>query len=260
MAISLALGFLLLSASEHALDLHLASGRPVVDGVFLNGRGPFRFLIDTGAQTNQIDTEAARELGLEPTFQVEVVTATGSMMVPGATLANLSAGTAVAIGQEILFTPLGAIRSTASGVQGVLGQEFLSRFDYLLDFTNRRLILDSAIPKGGRRVNIEKVAGRPVIDTNHGRLVLDSGSDAAIVYRGFQGNGAARVTTHSGSASASMIAGFRVRIGGREYRPSKAAAVAGASPGTDGILPANVFGSLFVSNSGGFVILDADLN
>lgn len=35
---------------------HVRDGRPVVDGVFVNGHGPCRFLVDTGSNVNLIET------------------------------------------------------------------------------------------------------------------------------------------------------------------------------------------------------------
>src|SRR5271163_10492 len=81
------LGFILLGAAAGAgvtastaspstsLKLNILDGRPSVSNVFLNGRGPYRFLLDTGAQSNQIDTAVAEELAVTATFRTDFVTA-----------------------------------------------------------------------------------------------------------------------------------------------------------------------------------------
>jgi hypothetical protein len=41
--------------------MRVEDGRPVVNGVFVNGRGPYRFLVDTGSNVNLIETDLAWE-------------------------------------------------------------------------------------------------------------------------------------------------------------------------------------------------------
>ena len=45
-------------------------GRPLVE-VMINGKGPYRFILDTGASVNVIDTSVATELGLEDRPTIE---------------------------------------------------------------------------------------------------------------------------------------------------------------------------------------------
>ena len=61
--------------------------------VHVGVRGPFRFLVDTGAQSTLIQSELALELGLKPQFRVELVTLNGTSLTPGARLRGLVAGT-----------------------------------------------------------------------------------------------------------------------------------------------------------------------
>jgi hypothetical protein len=63
-----------LKADQPFVKLEILGGRPVVSRVFLNGQGPFRFLLDTGAQSNQVETSLARKLGLTASFQVALDT------------------------------------------------------------------------------------------------------------------------------------------------------------------------------------------
>src|SRR5579862_8304020 len=52
------------------VKLQVREGRPIVDGVYVNGHGPYRFLLDTGANVNLIETGLARKIGMNATFQV----------------------------------------------------------------------------------------------------------------------------------------------------------------------------------------------
>jgi hypothetical protein len=51
-----------------SIKLITLSGVAVVDGVFLNGHGPYRFLLDTGSGGNLVDTSIAQTLALIPIF------------------------------------------------------------------------------------------------------------------------------------------------------------------------------------------------
>jgi predicted aspartyl protease len=65
----------------------------VVNQVYINGAGPFRMVIDTGAQSTSVTPDTAAEVGLRPEFRVEHVTATGSRLVPGGHITIRMAGT-----------------------------------------------------------------------------------------------------------------------------------------------------------------------
>ena len=54
----------------------LAGGLPVV-GVYLDGDGPFDFLLDTGTSTTVVTPELAARLGLRPSDSVILITVAG---------------------------------------------------------------------------------------------------------------------------------------------------------------------------------------
>jgi len=245
-----------LQVPDGSIKLATLSGIPVVDGVYLNGYGPYRFLLDTGAQTNQVEAEIARKIGLVPAFQVEMATAAGTSHVAGGRVAKISLGSAKASDQEILFTTLDAAHVLSGDIRGVLGQEFLAHFDYLLDFARHRLVFEEAVPAGGNRVSFETVDGRPAIQTSEGKLVLDSGTNATLLYRSSLSRDGQTILTASGTASVSRIQNLRLRIAGHEYRSANAASIPTTSPSGDGLLPANLFHAIFVSNSGKYAIFD----
>lgn len=45
---------LMLSSLVNAANLRVEEGRPIVDGVYVNGDGPYRFLVDTGTNVNLV--------------------------------------------------------------------------------------------------------------------------------------------------------------------------------------------------------------
>jgi hypothetical protein len=244
-------------ASDASIRLNTISGIPVVDGVFLNGQGPYRFLLDTGAQTNQVEASLARKIGLVASFQIPMKTVTGSVPVDGGKVDDVTLGSASAPAQLFLFTPLDGPHALSPEIKGVLGQNFLARFDYLLDFAGHRLVIGEPAPEGGNRVNFETIHGCPAVQTSEGKLILDSGANSTILYRSPSSAAEApTIRTDSGTVSASPIAGLRLRIGEREYRPASAAAIPQVLPSGDGLLPVSLFHAVFVANSGKFAIFD----
>lgn len=240
---------------DGSLRIGVVSGRPVVDGVFLNGQGPWRFLLDTGAQTNQVEASIARKLGLTPTFRTEISTTAGNSLVPGGRVNEVALGSVTAANQEFLFTDLAGVHALAPNIQGVLGQEFLSRFDYLLDFAGHRLVFGGVAPDGGSRAPMNLVDGRPTVETDRGKLVLDSGTETAILFEGSSAGSAGRIVTASGSASVSALQSLRFRIAGRVY-VAATASFPKVSPREDGLLPLSIFRAVFVSNLGKYLVLD----
>src|SRR5271157_3120358 len=243
-------------ASAPFVKLEILGGRPVASQVFLNGQGPFRFLLDTGAQTNQVEAALARKLGLTPSFRVELATALGATLVPGGRVAEVVLGEASAANVEFLFTSMDAVHELSPDIQGVLGQTFLSRFDYLLDFRGRRLIFGSAVPDGAH-LPVRIVDGRIAIATSYGELVLDSGTDALVLFHAPASAAlGGTLQTASGAATVQMVRGATVRIGGRAYRTTMAAVAGNAATLEDGFLPASLFGSIFVCNPAHYVIVE----
>jgi hypothetical protein len=241
-------------AGQSLVKLEILGGRPVASRVFLNGQG--RFLLDTGAQSNQVEASLVRKLGLAPSFQVEMDTASGTTRVPGGRVAEVTLGNATAANQEFLFTTMEAVHALSPDIQGVLGQEFLSRFDYLLDFRGRRLVFGATV-QDGAHILVRMIDGRMAIQTSYGDLVMDSGTEALILFHTPASSApGGTIRTASGAGAVSMVQDAMVRIGAKSYRPAMAAVVANPTAPEDGLLPASLFGSIFVSNSAHYVIAE----
>jgi hypothetical protein len=245
------------NAAGSDVKLTLLEGRPVVEGVFLNGKGPFRFLLDTGGQTNLLEPELARGLGLSPSFLVRLATVAGETAVPGGKVMEVSLENATARDQEFLFGGLEGVRELSREIKGVLGQEFLSKFDFLIDLRGKTLFFGFPTPSGSK-VPVDFVEGMMTVPTNHGRLVLDSGSNATIIYGPADARPGAEIQTSSGSIEAMRIQNLRIEIGGRRYLAGEAARVSRRASISDGLLPLNLFRAVYVSNSGGFIVIDPE--
>src|SRR6185369_636496 len=100
----------------------------IVVPLYLDGTGPWRFLVDTSAGRSAISQAVAVQVGMP-------------MVSPGvARLTNLTVGCARA--QALLAPTLSSseVRRLGENVAGVLGQDFLSRFSYTLDYRANRLV------------------------------------------------------------------------------------------------------------------------
>jgi hypothetical protein len=173
-----------------------------------------------------VETSLAQKIGLASTFQVNMVTAAAVIPVNGGRVAEVSLGSANASNQEFLFTTLDGAPVLSTEIKGVLGQEFLARFDYLLDFAKHRLVFGEPTPEGGSRLSFETINGCPVIETSEGNLVLDSGANSTILYRSSLPSADSRlIHTESGTAPASTIRRLRLEIAGREYHPANATSI-----------------------------------
>ena len=65
------------------VKLQIREGRPVVDGIYVNGHGPFLFLIDTGTNVNLIETRLAKSIGMNAAFHVDFASSAGKVLLPG---------------------------------------------------------------------------------------------------------------------------------------------------------------------------------
>ncbi|HEY6304773.1 MAG TPA: retropepsin-like aspartic protease [Terriglobales bacterium] len=243
------------------IELTVLKGRPIATGVYLNARGPFRFLFDTGAQTNQVDVAVAQQLGLSPTFRTELATVAGARVVPGTRVGEVRLGSARATDQEFLLTDLSGVHTLSSDVQGVLGQEFLAHFDYLIDLKSRTLIFGPRAPAGDH-IPTGRIDGRLTLVTNVGNLVLDSGTDTLVLFRAGTSTtpASSRIRTANGSATVRSGSGLRIQIAGRDFRTNSFLIAPWSDASEDGILPLGVFRAVYVSNSGGYIVANPPAN
>ena len=223
----------------------------VLKQVYLDHQGPFRMMIDTGAASCLIRPAIAKQLGLRPVYAVQQETLAGIKLVPVVILDELRVGPASDQAVEAMVT-----EAEFAGVDGVLGQSWLVRHDYLLDYRHRRLVLEPSPPDGGVRMALRSSDGRPEIPAEvSGRrqeLVVDSGASVLTLFRRPAPSRTVALVTNGGTLEGE-VGMAKVKIGGVYTRLMTAVSV-DAPPGP-GLLPAASFGSVYVSNRDGVVIL-----
>jgi predicted aspartyl protease len=232
--------------------------------VRVNGAGPFRFLLDTGAARTVIADDLAREVGAAAVARSEMVTSAGSDMRLVVRLASITMTPAARDGVLAVVLPAGALTPLGRGVRGLLGQDFLSGFNYTLDYRRARLTWDEAVScdaAGASRLVASEGRFIATFDSDERgalRLVPDSGADVPVLFlapgsrpaqpdvrlagvlRG--GTGAARVTLRT------------LRVGAVTLRDVDAYEVERVDPAADGLLPLHRFASVSFAAGGGCLI------
>jgi hypothetical protein len=240
------------------VKLQVRDGRPVVDGVYVNGHGPYRFLLDTGANVNLIESGIAKKIGMNADFQVDLASSAGKILTSGSDGNRIVLDSVQADGQKFLFSGLEAIHGSSPDVQGVLGEWFLARFDYLIDLRGKRIEFGKQ-DRTGTRTRFETINARPVISTSLGALALDSGANRVVLF-GVQAGGdrgdTGVIKTVAGSHAVGIVSSS-LSIEGRSVWHGDAVAMPSRSePGVNGLLPLGLFKVIYVCNSEGYIVFE----
>lgn len=107
--------------------------------VYVNGQGPFRTIVDTGAASFTLRPAIAERIGAVPRSRIERVTLSGAAFRPASpvTVQAIAARDEV----EMVFSPI-----NHPAADGVLGQNWLRRHVYFLDVRNYYFDLDPTVP------------------------------------------------------------------------------------------------------------------
>jgi hypothetical protein len=110
--------------------------------VTINGQGPFRFALDTGASKSLIDATLSDQLGLKVVGNAGQVTGvTGAANAELVSVTNWQAGSVVLNQNQIIRLDLGGA-SGGGQLQGLLGSDILSTYGAIqVDYVNQILIL-----------------------------------------------------------------------------------------------------------------------
>jgi predicted aspartyl protease len=143
------------------------SGR-IHAAVEINGKGPYRFIVDTGANSSALAPRVVEELALPPVAAgvVEVHGVTGAAMLPAVQVESLRAG-GIDLPKSTMPVLAGNIFAGADGILGVAGIQQI-RLD--VDFVHDRVEI---APSSGKRAPAGYVTVRA--DLWQGGLLLVNG-------------------------------------------------------------------------------------
>jgi predicted aspartyl protease len=184
-----------------SLRLETVGRSLIVVPVTINHTGPYDFLVDTGAQVTTVDPVLAAELNLKIEGTTGLV-GVGYRIHPSfAHVDVLEAGSHAAENPVVVVQNLEKLQAADPQIRGILGGNFLERFDVLIDYMHRMLCLDDgkvmqaavkgkhvALTKPAHRdggvftepliipVHLSGVTARPLLQ------LLDSGANFPILY------------------------------------------------------------------------------
>lgn len=278
---TLPLFVLLLLAPVAAPALHAAEVRfqlvqnaLILVPVTANDAAPVYFLLDTGADTTIVDTALAKKLNLPTLKQIQQTAVTGSQTVGVGVLAKLSLAGVEVDSLPVLEQDLSGLRRVDARIAGIVGQNFLARFNYLVDYRAHSLQIEEKeeirATLDGEAVAVEVIQHRMILAaeaTVKGgtklRLLLDSGANALVL----MGQAAsaldspmlqAKVETSAAGAAAVRAGRVDLTVAAHAFRGVPASLMPNAPPQPigDGLLPMALFDAVYVNNAQGYVVLN----
>jgi hypothetical protein len=161
-------------------------GRVVVAAT-VNGKGPFRFIVDTGANRSTITPDLARALGLKPAAVPSLLLngITGTAPVSAVTLDRLQAGDLIVYG--LLVPVVGS--EVMIGADGIFGAADLTEKTLSVDFARNRVEISGAVKAAVRAEALRIHATREThglmtlsiqVGRVHALAVLDTGSERTL--------------------------------------------------------------------------------
>src|SRR2546423_4544085 len=127
----------ILSASSSKIKFRLAGGAQplILLPIHVNDRGPFDFILDTGAGTSLVSIDLAKELDLKTIGSKQGQTAGGKVAVALARVDSIAAGEIKLVDVDVGIVDLSQIGATVGAkIDGDLGYNFLKHFRMTIDY------------------------------------------------------------------------------------------------------------------------------
>jgi hypothetical protein len=262
--------------TNELIKFRLHDGYLIVVQTMVNGTGPFNFLLDTGTTRTVIDPGLAQQLQAPAVGEASLTTVSDVRKDLLVRLKEVRVGDSEVSELRVIIDKLDKVKHEAPGIRGVLGEDFLSNFDFLIDYRARILRFGEEAPAGerclfgtmgkhdGTRTTNRLLIGVEFVEASGGKLQLqlDSGAKMLELFPASHdsfpsqswggsvaaSSGANGITTHSDIA---------IRIGTTMVRnldlvQSRRAIAFDAV----GLLPTSIFHRIYISHSGGFVVLN----
>jgi predicted aspartyl protease len=135
----------MLSPKGAKVKFHLPGGAQplILLPVKVNDRGPFEFILDTGAGTSLLSPEVAKQLEVKVIGSKEGQSAGGTVAVSLAKVDSLAVGEAKVDDVDVGIVDLAHIGKTIGAkIDGDLGYNFLKHFRVAIDYSNSEIRFD----------------------------------------------------------------------------------------------------------------------
>lgn len=113
-------------------------GRPVVE-LKINGKGPYRFILDTGALTTAVSDDLSRELSLTPPAGVQVASVGGGPAPAIVLIHDVRIGDAVLEDMIAAVMPLGGLLKGENAPRGILSGACFPGYLLTYDYPGKRI-------------------------------------------------------------------------------------------------------------------------
>ena len=268
--------------TQESIQFRLLRETIVVVPVTVNGAGPFDFVLDTGTSTTLLDSDLARRLSLSALDRTQLRSVDGTQTVVRSSLSSLALASASVKNIEALVVDLRGLKTVDSRIAGVLGQNFLSSFNYLLDYRRRSLTLETANEIRERvsgEVTPLEIRDQKILvqaETQPGGretlvLWLDSAANQTVLFhRASAAVNLRRQSSMSRLTTATSISTLHtgrlpfLKIGVQIFRDLDVTlpqpTTTDAMRFEDGLLPTSLFHSLYVNNRESFAIFNPRMN
>jgi hypothetical protein len=109
----------------------------------VNGKGPYRFVLDTGAGLTMISAELAKKVGVQRDKAQKAVGAGGSVEVHFGTVKALAIGETRIEALKVGIMDLSGISNAIdTDIDGIIGYNFLSRFRVSVDYPKQAVTFE----------------------------------------------------------------------------------------------------------------------
>jgi predicted aspartyl protease len=261
--------------SDERIKFRLLDRNYIVVPVTVNGEGPFDFLVDLGTDTTLIETDLAEKMHLQPIDRIYLTTVSGTQAFPRSKVDELAIGPNSVKDAEVLISDLHEVRKLDRKLSGVLGQPFFANFNFVLSYADNSLEFPSS-GEGqlacGEQLPFEISDGKIIVTarTSSGdlRMVLDSGIPDIVLFGSAARNRFVKVDLENAVGIASSLVGQAsyqsgtlpfLHFGRRTFKNLPVVVVTlkeSDQRGEDGLLPTNMFSTVFVNNASRYVVLD----
>jgi hypothetical protein len=271
------------------LPFRLVHRSQIIAPVMLNRTGPYDFLVDTGAEITMVSPSLANELQLKSDGGEARVLAIGlQSRASFSGLELIQVGPLTIADHQVLVSKVDYSLGADVHIRGILGANFLGRFDVLIDNAHQMLCLDdtgamqiavkgqhialvtSTPPADGGRssrplllaVHLSSAGSSPLL------LKLDSGSNAPFLYdpakylnvgvsgsRLFQGQNADGIVRTFALLPSQEMRIADVVLPRISFATLLIANHDGSTREVDGLLPTGLFRSVYIGYADRFVVL-----
>lgn len=252
----------------------------IVIPVRVDGKGPYHFLLDTGATSSAVDPQLSSSLNLPAMQSVKIASWENTTDARRVQVQNLSLGSIDSGPLSVLVQPLREFKAFDSQVRGVLGQDVLLRSNFLIDnrhhlvqFDNDGTLLSQLT---GDRINISPVRTQngdlearliavlvhTTINSEPLILLLDSGSDMVVLQPHYVPpvtvpRGSKWMADQNGNIATATTFHTVLSVGSQSFSAEAWVGDAGLTHLiVDGLLPTGAFDQIYIANRGSFVIIE----